>query len=705
MKFIPKFFLSLILVSGVFCEALAQDAPEEDVFRLVQAEQAQQIYERGITCRRVKGNARFLHNDTYLVCDSASWNVDGNYIEAFGNVQIIQEGTMLRSQEMIYLIDQNLAKFRGGVVELLDKDGNTLRTTQLDYNTKDSVGIFRYGGAVRDTSGGIIESQQGTYDSKISTFTFEKKVELKMDSIELKTTTLRYLTNYSKAYFGQYTEMWRGNGLLCSNAGSYDRNTTVAEFSDNVYMNDPQYEAWSDHLVYDQVSGRVDMFRNSQILDTTHKSSYLAHRIVYEPSGTDSADLWKDRIILTVEPAIVYRGENENHQPDTLYMTGDSIKVLTLQHCDIDPQEFEDGAKRIEDMEFDAIAKTREEQAKARAEENEKKMQSAGKAPPAQLWGAPKDSSALAASDSTLLAVSDTTSLEVPSGNLADSIPIKMPELVGHDGDVDSTSLEATSGNLADSISVRDTTPIRYIYAYRNARAYRSDVQVACDSMVFSEVDSIARLYGRPVLWNEIKNQLTAETMQLLIKNGNLYRGSMITDAWVISQVDSTHFHQIKSTEMLGYFYNNELYRYDGLGGVNAVFYLVEDAKVTTVNIKESKSMTALIKDGDAKRILYLESIQSDAYPIGDLVPERQRLKGFEWRGEERPVDRNAITTRELKDSDRDKYKHLRRPLFPEYHKYFDEKEPETPTEDPQPQSREQSYELSPAEPSRDRLQ
>ena len=116
-----------------------------------------------------------------------------------------------------------------------------------------------------------------------------------------------------------------------------------------------------------------------------------------------------------------------------------------------------------------------------------------------------------------------------------------------------------------DSLAVapRDTTPIRYVLAWNNVKVYRSDIQAACDSMVFSELDSIARLYGSPVLWNEVRNQLTADEMQLLMKGGELQRGSMLTNAWMISERDTAHYNQIRSTEMLGYFRDNKIYRYD----------------------------------------------------------------------------------------------------------------------------------------------
>ena len=96
----------------------------------------------GQSLRKVTGPATFLHNNTYLLCDTALWNVDTKIIDAIGNVKIIQEETELQSEKMVYYIDRDLAEFRGNVVQLRDKDNNILRTRNLDYNTKDSIAVF-----------------------------------------------------------------------------------------------------------------------------------------------------------------------------------------------------------------------------------------------------------------------------------------------------------------------------------------------------------------------------------------------------------------------------------------------------------------------------------------------------------------------------------------------------------------------------------
>ena len=733
------FAVLLTLVCSTLC--WGQNAPKDSVFRLVQAERAEQYEQFGVNYRLVKGHARFLHNDTYLLCDSASWNVDAKYIEAYGNVQVIQNNTMLKSEEMFYWIDDSKAQFRGPLVELFDKDGNMLRTSRLEYNTKDSVAVFDYGGALKDKDGNVIESSRGTYDGKEGLFTFEERVELYMDTVEIKTQTLRYFSEPEKAYFGKNTYTWRGDGFLRADDGSFDRKNQILHYADHVFMFDPTYDAWADEVYYYQTDGRVDMFRNAQVLDTTNKSIYLGDHLQYLPAR----DSLSDRGLLTGDPAIIYFGENEDHVVDTLFTRADTFFVYAVPRCDIPEEEVNESKKRLEDITFDALTKKRTEEAKLREEENIKKMREVGKLPPewvekqkqaeadslarlarldslvtvglvdslsaasnslrANLQsvdslievglnpppppkdttkkvkpGLPRpltDSTAVVVRDSSFVMPGDSTFV-VPGDSTfvmpADSLGVMPADSLGVTPGLPRPLTDSTAviPDTAPAAPPRDTTPVRYVQAWHNVKMYRSDLQAVCDSVVFTELDSIARLYGTPALWNEVRNQLTADEMQLLMAGGALSRGSMITNAWLISKQDSTHFDQIKSTEMQGWFRDNKIYRFDALGGVSAIFYMTDDDVITTINVKESKSMTAAMKDAKAQRILYVEAIKSDVYPVGELEPAKQRLKEFKWRGDERPVSRAAITRRPVRKTERQQYEGMRRPLYRETNKFFD---------------------------------
>ena len=77
---------------------------------------------------------------------------------------------MLSSESATYNIDNNMVRFNGPLVELVDKDGNMLRSERMAYNTKDSVATYDTGGAMKNKEGSVIESRRGTYDAKIKTF-------------------------------------------------------------------------------------------------------------------------------------------------------------------------------------------------------------------------------------------------------------------------------------------------------------------------------------------------------------------------------------------------------------------------------------------------------------------------------------------------------------------------------------------------------
>ncbi len=680
--------ITLAVLLALCCSTLSwgQNAPKDSVFRLVQAQRAEQYEKYGQNYRLVQGHARFLHNDTYLLCDSASWNVDAKYIEAYGNVQIIQNKTMLKSEEMMYWIDESRAVFRGPLVELFDKDGNRLRTSKLTYNTKDSIAVFEFGGALKDKDGNVIESARGTYDGKESLFTFEERVEIYMDTIEMKTQTLRYFTEEERAYFGKNTYAWKDEGFLRADGGSYDRGQHIVRFSDHVFLFDPTYDAWADEVVYDQLTGAADLYQNAQVLDTANKSIFLGDHLQYAPA-TDSLT---DRGLLTGDPAIIYYGENENHVVDTLYVRADTFYVYAIQRSDIPAAELKEAQKRIEDIRYDVLSKKREEDAAAQEQERIKKMREVGKLPPEWVEKAQKataDSLAALSRLDSLVTAGAVDSLVAASDSLrASRQAVDSLLKVGFDylsaqeaaaSGSDSTSGKPGSDSSAVTPAVkadppRDTTPVRYVHAWNHVKLFRSDLQAVCDSIVFTEVDSVARLYGSPALWNEIRNQLTAEEMHLLLHDGALERGSMITNAWLISEQDTVHYNQIKSTEMQGWFRDNKLFRFDALGGVSAIFYMAEDEVITTINVKESKSLTAALKDNKAQRLLYVDAIKSDVYPVGELEPSKQRLKDFKWRGDERPDSPQQITRRKVRQTERPQYEGMRRPLYRETNKFFD---------------------------------
>lgn len=681
-RFRVLFLLTLLLLSAF--PALSQEKEQEDsLVRLVQADTLRQTERNGRTYRRATGNAVFLHNNTYLMCDTAIWDVDSRLIEAIGSVRILQERTELESDRMFYHIDRDLAEFRGNIVQLRDKDNNTLRTRHLDYNTKDSVAVFMNGGSMRDKDGQIIESQRGTYDSKIKEFNFATDVNMFTDSIFVETTTLRYESDRNFATFGRGTNAWQEDNMLSADAGWYDRNREVFFFRRNVHVMSDTQEGWCDSLYFYRNTMNVDMYGNAQVTDTTRNVSAVAGHINYIDSLS--------KVTLLRKPAVIAKTE-ENGQVDTVYFGADTLIYYTKRMCDIDSCVIADANTRKATLDIDPVSEYRhkaaEEAARAAAEAakndpnrppdipKSNNQQENAAAPSEESPSSPaesQDSSAAAVSDS--VTVSSRDSLHISS---SDSVALAMSDSTAFAvsdslGVASSDSLGIASSDSSAMLQpVIDTTEIGFVTALRNVKIYRKNMQIVCDSLEYSDLDSLARLFKSPVIWNEVTQQFSADSVTAVIRNQMMEKVSLMANAFIHIQEDTAHYDQIKGTEMMAYFNtDSQLERFDALGGASAIFYLEENDVLATANRKESKMLSAYFKDGNIHRVYYFDTAASDAYPVAQMTPEDQKLKGFNWTPEKRPVDRYAVTPLELRAPQRQNYSSVPRADYEQTDIYF----------------------------------
>ena len=205
-----------------------------------------------------------------------------------------------------------------------------------------------------------------------------------------------------------------------------------------------------------------------------------------------------------------------------------------------------------------------------------------------------------------------------------------------------------------------------------NVKLYRKDMQVRCDSLNFTDLDSIARFYINPIVWNDGNRQYTADSLSVLIRNGGMDRASLMSNAFIITQEDSLYFDQIKGADVMAYFDTSAaLKRFDALGGAMALFYLKEDDAIATVNKVECKMMSANMVNGELDRVYYYDSPKNDAYPLAQLPSSDKTMKGFNWNPDIRPQGRQDITTLRVKSSEREYYESRPRAVFRQTDIYF----------------------------------
>ena len=328
---------------------------------------------------------------------------------------------------------------------------------------------------------------------------------------------------------------------------------------------------------------------------------------------------------------------------------------------------------RLEDLSVDAVQNYRQKAAKeaaeaaAKAAENDPNRPKGGK-----KGGADKDAKA-------------------PKGGAVDKGIDPNPAAAGLDSKPAGTDSLATGldslavgldslASATDSLAVQkdsipeplDSTKISFITAVKNVKLYKSDIQIACDSLAYNDLDSLVRMYERPIVWNESNRQYSADSLFAVLKNQSLQKASLMSNAFIIIKEDTLCYDQIRATEMLAYFdTTGALSRFDAMGDANAIFYLQEDSVYATVNKSEAKMLSAYFKNGDIDRVYYFESAKNDGYPVAQMKSEERVLKGFSWQPELRPSGRQDVTPYSIRPSERSRYAARPRTSFEYTDKFY----------------------------------
>lgn len=227
------------------------------------------------------------------------------------------------------------------------------------------------------------------------------------------------------------------------------------------------------------------------------------------------------------------------------------------------------------------------------------------------------------------ITIEDTTNNSYIKGNYAFynektdyAIITKKPYLVQYDGK-DTLFLSADTLEL-----ISDSVENKYL-AYHDVKFFRSDMQGKADSLSYSDVDSIMHLYTNPILWND-ENQLIADSISIKTAKGGIQELYMKKNSFIIAEVDSVHFNQIKGKSMTGYFNErNELSIVDVVGNGQSVYFLEEDSTLTGMNKIICSNIQIRLDSSKVKSVKFITKPSGTVMPQDDLMEQDKVLKGF----------------------------------------------------------------------------
>jgi lipopolysaccharide export system protein LptA len=171
------------------------------------------------------------------------------------------------------------------------------------------------------------------------------------------------------------------------------------------------------------------------------------------------------------------------------------------------------------------------------------------------------------------------------------------------------------------------------ILAYRGVKIFKRDLQGIADSMVYKATDSTIYFYNKPVLWTQ-GNQLTADSISMLIENNTISRMFLVDNAFVISQDTLQNFNQIKGREMTAEFSDRKISRVFVQGNGESLFFALdeEDNAFMGMNKIICSNITIRFREGKVNNLSFYVNPEANFIPPHELKKEEKTLKGFEWK-------------------------------------------------------------------------
>ena len=189
----------------------------------------------------------------------------------------------------------------------------------------------------------------------------------------------------------------------------------------------------------------------------------------------------------------------------------------------------------------------------------------------------------------------------------------------------------------------KDTDSLyRTIHGYHHVRAYRSDVQAVCDSLVYNSKDSCMTMYRDPILW-QMGQQLVGEEIQAYMNDSTMDSVLVLRQAISVERMDSIHYNQVAGKEIRFYFKEGQMDMTRVIGNVMLNYYPTdEDSLMIGMNHLESTDLKLFMKEGKIDKI-WAPASTGKLTPVPLIPPKELYLENFVWFDYVRPKDKDDI--------------------------------------------------------------
>ncbi len=197
---------------------------------------------------------------------------------------------------------------------------------------------------------------------------------------------------------------------------------------------------------------------------------------------------------------------------------------------------------------------------------------------------------------------------------------------------------------------ISETNPLKkksFLRAYRQARMFKSNIQVRADSLSFNETDGIMHLDGKPIAWSGEK-QVTGNKIEAYFDTEKEFIDSLrvVGEAFAISKADSLNlkdeFNQVKGKLMIVYYQQNDVKLAKVIGNAQAITYADDQNEKTKeverigVSLSTCGVIEAEFEDRRVQIISCNIGANTDIYPMSLISREQRFFPDFNWNTKDR---------------------------------------------------------------------
>ena len=266
----------------------------------------------------------FKHESSVMKCDSAIYERSNNSFIAYKNVEINENDSLkIYGDSIHYFGDIQIAYIYGNVS--VESNKIKLNTPTLIYDKKTKIAFYKNGATVRDLDKGYkIESQKGTFKTKIQSIFFKENVVLTHKDYQIISDTLIYHTNNQRSDIIGNTEIITNNSTIYSNKGWFDSQNNNAAFKGEVILKSKNQKLFADSVFYNEISGDSYAEGNVLIEDDSAKIIIKGNYGTYNDK-TDSIKVWDNSIFIQQDSS-----DTINIYADQFIRYQDSLKELII---------------------------------------------------------------------------------------------------------------------------------------------------------------------------------------------------------------------------------------------------------------------------------------------------------------------------------------------------------------------------------------